>query len=139
MKFVPPYLHHEFKYKVSRSGGAGGQNVNKVATKVQIDFDIKNSQLITESDKILIISKLENKLIQNEILQVTAQTERTQLGNKLIAIKKIYAILNKCFLIKKHRKESKPTKTSIEKRLTEKKKLSERKRNRNPAVNLKEI
>jgi ribosome-associated protein len=138
MKFVPPYLHHEFKYKTSRSGGAGGQNVNKVATKVQIDFDINNSQLISYNDKQLIINKLKDKLVQNQILQVTAQTERTQLGNKLIAIKKIYSILNKCFLIKKHRKESKPTKTSIEKRLTEKKLLSERKKNRNSSIHFKD-
>ncbi|MCW3086082.1 MAG: hypothetical protein JWP12_3448 [Bacteroidetes bacterium] len=120
----------EFTFKVSRSGGAGGQNVNKVSTKVELDFDVVNSQLLDEEQKQIILNKLTNKISKEGILQIISQTERNQLGNKEIVIKKFYELIQKCFVVQKKRRPTKPSKSAKEKRLTTKKRDGEIKKMR---------
>jgi ribosome-associated protein len=118
MRFSSPDLLPEFVFKTSRSGGAGGQHVNKVSTKVQLQFDVQQSHLLSEDEKNLLLVKLENQLAENGVLQVTSQEGRSQHDNKLVALRKMYRLLNKCFEVPKPRKPSKPTKSSLLKKKT---------------------
>ncbi|MBS2099453.1 alternative ribosome rescue aminoacyl-tRNA hydrolase ArfB [Carboxylicivirga linearis] len=120
----------ELKFSASRSGGPGGQNVNKVNSKVELRFHIESSQLLTDHEKSILIHKLANKLSQEGELILTAQTERSQLKNKLIVTERFYNILASALTPQKKRKPTRRTKSSIEKRLNSKRKQAEKKANR---------
>ena len=117
----------EWQIKTSRSGGPGGQNVNKVNSKVTLRFDIDSSEILHESEKTLLKEKLSNKISNDNILIITSESERSQLKNREEAISKFYRLLKKAFTVRKKRKPTKPTKAAIQKRLNEKKKLSDKK------------
>lgn len=121
-------IQTELTFKTSRSGGSGGQNVNKVSTKVLLEFDVLNSKFLDDEQRAIIQSKLENKINSEGILQVVSQTERTQLKNKKIALEKFNLLISNCFLVRKERKATKVPKAVKEKRLSDKRIKSELKR-----------
>ena len=121
-------LHTELNFKTSRSGGSGGQNVNKVSTKVLLEFDVVNSKLLDENQREIIQLKLASKINTEGILQVVSQTERTQLKNKKIALEKFNLLITNCFLVRKERKATKIPTAVKEKRLNDKRIKSELKR-----------
>ena len=120
----------EFTFNTSRSSGAGGQHVNKVETKVELRFNIDDSKLLSEDEKFLLKKNLKNKLIKNSILQIFAQTERSQHKNKEICITKFYELLEIGLKKPKIRTRSRPTKEMKERLLERKRKQSEKKKRR---------
>jgi ribosome-associated protein len=120
----------ELDFSTSRSGGPGGQNVNKVNSKVTLRFDIPNSQILNEEEKARLSEKLSNRISTEGVLIITAQHSRSQLKNKEEAIAKFNQLMEKAFARKKIRKRTKPSKSAVEKRLTNKKIQSEKKRMR---------
>ncbi|MFB0907435.1 MAG: ribosome-associated protein [Spirosomataceae bacterium] len=122
-----PNLTSEFRFQTSRSGGAGGQHVNKVETKVEVRFDIPNSKLIPEHIKSKLLERLKPKLTSEGVILLTSQASRSQLKNKELAVKKLIKLLRKTLKEPKKRKPTKPSKSAIRARLKDKKSQSEKK------------
>lgn len=125
-----PDLSTEFQFFTSRSSGPGGQNVNKVNSKVELRFDIQNSLVLTDEQKVILLFKLASKISSDGILSVISQRDRSQLLNKEDATAKFYQILTKALTPVKPRKRTRPSRSSVEKRLTGKRIKSEIKQNR---------
>lgn len=115
----------EVSFKTSRSGGSGGQHVNKVSTKVELDFDVLESKVLTDEEKALVSEKLASRLTADGILQVISQSERSQLRNKKVALEKFQELIQACFVVPKKRKPSKVPRRVKEKRLLTKKMKAE--------------
>ena len=120
----------ELNLKAVRSSGAGGQNVNKVSSKIQLTFDLNNSQALDYEEKQLILDNLSNRLTLDNVLILNCDEDRSQLKNKTIITKRFLELIKNALVIPKERKETKVTKGSIEKRLSSKKSVSEIKENR---------
>ena len=123
-------LEHEFRLSASRSAGPGGQNVNKVNTKVELRFDVNDSGILTEEEKTRIFEKLSNHITNDGELLLFAQDSRSQLENKETVIEKFYRLLEEAFKERKPRKKSKVPPGVKKKRLEEKKKRSRLKQDR---------
>lgn len=127
MKLKERGFEKEFVFITSRSSGKGGQHVNKTESKVELRFDISASEFLSEEEKSLLFEKTANKINSEGILQIVTQKERSQARNKEICIDKFYELLKKTLKKKKKRKKTKPSLSSILKRLESKKKHSEKK------------
>jgi ribosome-associated protein len=120
----------ELQFKAVRSSGAGGQNVNKVSSKVVLSFDLKNSQALSEEEKALLENKLTCRLTSEQILILNCDEDRSQLKNKSIVIKRFLDIITAGLVVPKIRKATKIPKSVIRKRIKDKKNLSEIKKSR---------
>ena len=115
----------ELNFKAIRSSGAGGQNVNKVSSKIVLIFDVATSQGLNENEKLLLYTKLKTKISQENLLILTCDEDRSQFKNKKIIIKRFFEMIENALVLPKVRKATKISKSANEKRIQEKKKASE--------------
>ncbi|MEJ7646340.1 MAG: alternative ribosome rescue aminoacyl-tRNA hydrolase ArfB [Chryseolinea sp.] len=121
-------LNSELEFNASRSDGPGGQNVNKVNSKITLRFDVTHSATLTLEEKQLLLTKLANHLTKDGVLVIHAKESRSQLQNKEDVITKLNAIFDKAQATIKPRKKSRPSKTTKEKRIQSKKLNAEKKK-----------
>ena len=123
---------HELTFVTSRSGGPGGQNVNKLETRVEVRFDIRASSALTDRQKTVLLEKLGSRIDVEGILHVVSQESRSQWRNKQIALGLLTKLIRDALKPAKRRKRTKPTRNSKERRLKEKRLRSEKKHSRRP-------
>ncbi len=118
-------LIKELDFKAVRSSGAGGQNVNKVSSKVILTFDLNKSEALSTEEKLLLETKLASRLTSENILILQCDEDRSQLKNKSIIIKRFLTLIEQGLVIPKLRKPTKIPKSAIKKRIKDKKNTSE--------------
>lgn len=120
----------ELKFKAVRSSGAGGQHVNKVSTKIELFFDVNMSKVLSDKEKERLLLKLGRRLTKENMLLLQCDESRSQHKNKDLAIKRFLEVIVNALKIPKKRKRTKPSRSSIERRLKSKKKAAQKKVNR---------
>jgi ribosome-associated protein len=123
-------LLKEIKFRTSRSSGKGGQSVNKVSSKVELIFDVNAAMVFSEEEKLLIIQKSSTFLKDDDCIHILCQEDRSQYMNKKKAIEKFIRLITKCLKPEKNRIETQIPDEEKEKRLAEKKIISDKKQNR---------
>ncbi|MGS0525923.1 alternative ribosome rescue aminoacyl-tRNA hydrolase ArfB [Zobellia nedashkovskayae] len=123
-------LLQELKFKAVRSSGAGGQHVNKVSTKIDLSFSVEDSSGLTNTEKERIHRKIGHRLTKEGVLQMQCDESRSQHRNKDLAIARFLNLIEDALMVKKKRRKTKPSRSSIEKRLKHKKKNAQKKTNR---------
>ncbi|NNF83020.1 MAG: aminoacyl-tRNA hydrolase [Flavobacteriaceae bacterium] len=123
-------LNNELKLKALRSSGAGGQHVNKVSTKIELQFDLENSAGLTSEEKAVISEKISNRINKSGIIVMQCDETRSQFRNKQILIDRFFGLIETALIPKKKRKPTKIPKKAAEKRLDEKKRKSQKKQSR---------
>ncbi len=123
-------LIQEIKFRTSRSSGKGGQSVNKVSSRVELIFDVNASLVFSEEEKLLILMKSGSFLKDDLHIHMVCQEDRSQYMNKKKAMEKFFRLITKCLKPKKERIETQTPSVEKEKRLAEKKLVSEKKQNR---------
>jgi len=126
-------LEREIEYKFSRSSGPGGQNVNKVNSKVLLRWELETSQALSASQKNRFKEKFKNQISDRGVFQLYVDTTRDQHKNKDLAFKKLLKLIQQISIAPKRRVKTKPSKRAKEKRLSDKKSTKEKKSNRSKA------
>lgn len=120
----------ELNFKAVRSSGSGGQNVNKVSSKVVLNFDLNASQALSDEEKLLLQENLLARLTSENMLILNCDEDRSQLKNKDIVTKRFLEIIKKGLFVPKIRKATKVPKSVIKKRIKDKKNVSDLKQSR---------
>lgn len=125
-------LQSELQFKAVRSSGAGGQNVNKVASKVELIFDLEGSIGLTEDEKTVLKRTIANRLTKEHVLLLQCEESRSQHKNKALVIGRFFELLKNGLIIPKKRIPTKTPRAAVKKRLKSKRKVSDKKSNRKP-------
>jgi ribosome-associated protein len=128
-------IEKELIFDFARSSSSGGQNVNKVSSKVQIKWDLDNSLIFNPEQKLKIKKALKNNITKEGFVFLDSEVYREQLKNKIAVVEKLNSLITNALKVVKHRKPTRPSISSKEKRISDKKQLSTKKQSRQNLIN----